>query len=145
MVLAALICLPVLSVLAGEWTYDSGSATLSHDTSGWELRASANGTNLTVTAVRQLPDTPSALSLIDPIPGYTLVSIGNSAFYNCISLTFITIGNSVTNIGDEAFRACTSLTSITIPDSITNICDNAFEGCTRSDGRKHSRQRHKHR
>ncbi len=39
-------------------------------------------------------------------------SIGNSAFYNCSSLTSVTIGDSVTNIGDYAFKYCTSLTEI---------------------------------
>ena len=39
-------------------------------------------------------------------------SIGNSAFYNCSSLTSVVIGGSVTSIGDWAFVACSSLTSV---------------------------------
>ena len=42
----------------------------------------------------------------------SVTSIGNSAFYNCSSLTSITIPNSVTSIGNLAFRNCSSLDTI---------------------------------
>lgn len=56
--------------------------------------------------------------------------IGDYAFYDCTSLTSITIPNSVTSIGDSAFRNCTSLTSIIIPDGVTKIGNRAFISCT---------------
>ena len=37
---------------------------------------------------------------------YSVTSIGNSAFYNCNSLTSVTIPNSVTSIGNSAFYGC---------------------------------------
>ncbi len=58
-----------------------------------------------------------------------ITSIGEYAFYNCSSLTSITIPSSVTSIGDRAFQGCDSLTSITIPSSVTSIGDRAFQGC----------------
>ena len=88
-----------------------------------------------------------------------VTKIGDYAFYDCDSLTSVTIGNSVTEIGGSAFSDCSSLqefngkfasedgrclivngilnafapaglTEYTIPDSVTTIGDDAFDGCS---------------
>ena len=61
---------------------------------------------------------------------YRVTSIGTSAFWECSSLTAITIPEGVTSIGNEAFCGCSSLTAITIPEGVTSIEGYAFYGCT---------------
>ena len=54
------------------------------------------------------------------------LTIADSAFIGCRSLSSITIPDSVTSIGSSAFEDCSSLTSITIPNSVTSIGSYAF-------------------
>ena len=60
----------------------------------------------------------------------SVTSIGDSAFFDCVSLTSIVIPDGVTGIGCCAFFNCSSLTSITIPNSVTSIGDSAFSLCS---------------
>ena len=68
---------------------------------------------------------PSSLRSVTVTGG----NIPYGAFYNCSTLTSVTIGNSVTTIGEDALYNCTSLTSVTIPDSVTSVGDYAFYNC----------------
>ncbi len=73
----------------------------------------------------------SSIKTFDELQYFTgLTSIKTSAFYNCSSLTSITIPNSVTSIGYYAFLGCSSLASVTIPNSVTSIGASAFRGCS---------------
>lgn len=71
---------------------------------------------------------------------YDVVGIDYAAFfyvYNgsmwvempCVSLTSVTIPNSVTDIEASAFSGCSNLVSVTIPDSVIYIKSSAFSGC----------------
>ncbi len=61
---------------------------------------------------------------------YNVTSIGDSAFYRCTSLQYISIPNSVTEIGKSAFYECESLTSVTLSSSLTTIEEHLFYYCT---------------
>ena len=58
----------------------------------------------------------------------SVTSIGELAFHGS-GLTSVTIPNSVTSIGSRAFAYCSSLTSVAIPNSVTSIGCDAFWGC----------------
>ena len=61
---------------------------------------------------------------------YSVTSIGERAFSNCVGLTTISIPESVTSIGNGAFCRCTNLTDIVIPNSVKSIGKGAFQNCS---------------
>jgi hypothetical protein len=64
------------------------------------------------------------------LSGSAITTIHDRTFYNCSSLTNVTIPNGVTSIGRTAFAICTSLVNVKIPNSVTSIGNNSFSGCT---------------
>ena len=52
---------------------------------------------------------------------YRVTSIGNYAFEDCSSITFITIPEGVTSIGNYVFNGCTSLKEVIIEDGSTTL------------------------
>ncbi|MBR2860647.1 MAG: leucine-rich repeat domain-containing protein, partial [Clostridia bacterium] len=66
--------------------------------------------------------------------GNPVTKIGDNAFENCESLTYITIPDGVISIGEYAFLFCSSLTDVAIPDNVTFIGDFAFSYCANLTG-----------
>ena len=69
------------------------------------------------------------LTIPSTIDGYTVTSIGDSAFWDCSSISSISIPSGVLRIGEKSFGSCTNLTNITIPNSVTSIGEDAFSEC----------------
>ena len=61
---------------------------------------------------------------------YTVTAIGNYSFYNCYSLTSVSVPNTVTRIGSHAFATCMRINNLVLPDSITKIGGYAFSDCS---------------
>ena len=60
---------------------------------------------------------------------YSVTSIGEGTFYDCSSLTDITIPESVTSIGEYAFANCPELTDVfCYAESVPNTATDAFDG-----------------
>lgn len=78
---------------------------------GLEYTSNGDGTCY-VSGIGTCTDTDVVIPSVSP-DGDSVNSIGSSAFYNCSSLTSITIPASVTNIGSYAFKGCTSLHKMT--------------------------------
>ncbi|MBO4867381.1 MAG: leucine-rich repeat protein [Ruminococcus sp.] len=64
------------------------------------------------------------------ISGKKVVAIADNAFFQCDSVTSVTIPDTVVTIGESAFMECDSMTAVTIPDSVRTIGVCAFSGCT---------------
>jgi len=69
-----------------------------------------------------------AVIIPSTINGLPLISIGTNAFYNCTSLTSVTIPSSVTNIGDSAFASSASLTNIYFQGNAPTLGVSVFAG-----------------
>ncbi len=59
----------------------------------------------------------------------TMVSVGKSAFKDCISLTAIEMSDNITLIDDDTFRGCFSLKSIKLPNKLMTVGNSAFCYC----------------
>ena len=53
---------------------------------------------------------------------YSVTSIGDEAFFNCTSLTGITLPEGLTTIGDVAFYACWALTQFNVDEANEAYC-----------------------
>jgi len=125
--LLKLLLIPVLSML---------SMTLSA-----QITFSAGGiyyiTTGTNTVAVNKPFTPSQYYGVKVIPptvsnnniSYTVTTIGERAFSDCIDLTDIKLPISLTMLSDYCFANCSSLLSINIPNSVDSIGKGAFQGC----------------
>jgi hypothetical protein len=51
----------------------------------------------------------------------TVSGIGKKAFYNCTSLTEISLGSGVARLGDQAFEGCSLLRTILLPAGVKSI------------------------
>lgn len=61
---------------------------------------------------------------------YTVMGIGDYAFYSRQELLSVEIPNTVQYVGKRAFDFCLELKTIKLPDSVTQIGDWAFRSCT---------------
>ena len=120
LLICTLLCANVLSAQTTFWIGDIQYEITSTNPAEVEVN---NATSAITTA-----NIPSTVTYQETT--YDVTAIGDSAFYDCRSLTTVTIPNSVTYIGDRAFKSCSSLTSVSIPNSVTSIGGAAFSGCS---------------
>ena len=132
----------VLSVTAGDVTI-----TTLPDSACWDYTVSGGKA-----VIKGYTGASTDIVIPGTIDGYTVTSIGSSAFTSaeltsvvipdsvktigtyafryCASLADVQLGTGLTSIGDSAFYGCTSLTAIELPESVTSIGSYAFYGCT---------------
>ena len=103
------------------------------DTSDWDL---AQGTpyRLTLTGSGEMkggvvPWSAYRATITSVSIAEGITTVGNNAFYQCVSLKSITIPDSVTKIGGDAFKGCTLLENVNFGNSVEEIGLCAFENC----------------
>ena len=62
------------------------------------------------------------------------MSIGAMAFYNCVSMTSVSLGTKVTSIDQSAFRGAGISGTVSIPNTCSMIGDYAFHSCANLTG-----------
>lgn len=89
------------------------------------------GEAATVTSIGEVFKGNTSITIFDELQYFKgLISIGESAFQGCSSLTSIILPDGITTIGDDMFIDCSSLTSIIIPNGVTSIGYSAFDFCS---------------
>ncbi len=97
------------------------------DESSGDFTYTASGKTCTITGYK---GSGSVLTVPAELNGYTVRTIGQSAFSECKSLQEIILPDTVTQIGDDAFFECTNLISVFIPKNVTRLHEFLFSTCS---------------
>lgn len=105
-----------LTIKNSDFTYDNGTLTIL--------------TNDGTTKWREEPTIDKA-DVTNVVIGSSVTVIGSDAFMKCSSLQNVDFSNctQLTTIDMQAFWECTSLSSLSLPDSVVKISQNAFRDC----------------
>lgn len=61
---------------------------------------------------------------------YTVTTIGQQAFQECVGLTTVSLGEGVREVGKWTFYKCTGISSLSLPSTLVLVDQSAFSGCT---------------
>ena len=91
-----------------------------------QLAFTTNNGSITITGYT---GNPTVLNIPGTTNGYQVTSIATNAFLSRLTLTSVTIPDSVTNIETFAFDQCSGMTNITFGSGLTTIGLGAFIQC----------------
>lgn len=90
---------------------------LSSDNAGYVCTGLGNATTTDIVIPATYKDKP-------------VLAIENGAFYNCVTLTSVTVQEGVQMIMPYAFRGCVRLETVVLPGSVSYLGTHAFALCT---------------
>lgn len=61
---------------------------------------------------------------------YSVLRVGQLAFYGCTGLSSVAVGNGITWLGNSAFNGCSGISTVVVPSSVDTVGLRVFEGCT---------------
>lgn len=94
---------------------------------GLEFTLLGDGTGYFVSGLGTCTDTDLIIpATYNDLP---VVSVGYTAFSDCLDITSVVIPPSVTALSASSFSCCRNLTSVTLPSTLTTIGFNAFFAC----------------
>lgn len=125
MVVTVSILLPISAAKADETAEPELSLAETGTYGELEYEVSEDGT-VTITGY---DNSLASVEIPETIDGRTVTTIGDKAFYECSSLSSISLPESVNRIGDLAFMGCDNLIDINIPDGVRSIGYYAFKNC----------------
>ena len=76
---------------------------------------------------------PATITLDDGVE-YSVIQVGDKAFWGMQKLASVKVENGVTSIGERAFEECVNLESVSLPNSVSSLGDKAFFYCSRLAG-----------
>lgn len=107
---------------AEKYANENGFLFVPIDTKTYEYTVLINGTAM----ITKYTGNDANLTIPNEIDGYIITEIGNSAFWDCNTLTSVTIPEGVTSIGNQAFMWCENLSEINLPSTVTHVGYSAF-------------------
>ena len=126
--LAFALCFTAVSCSAFAADGTSGQPNPSEGTPGLSYKLSTDGESYMCTGIGNA--TTTDIVIPSTYKGKPVLLIANGAFYNCVTMTSLTIQEGIQAIQPYAFRGCVRLESVTIPDSVFYVGNRAFEYCT---------------
>lgn len=121
------------------WAYDGSVVTPSEQTIYYNFNSSSQTITITYPNTADAPwsnyTKPTGdLVIPDSIEHngarYPVTAIGNRAFYGCMNITSVIIGDNVTSIGGGAFQNCRDITYTNFGSNVTSIDNDAFYNCS---------------
>lgn len=116
---------PATEPTVAEETADSDPVPGSESAEGYTYRVLDDGT----CEVTGFTGNEKVLNIPGSLDGYTVTSIGNSAFKGWVELEQVTLPQSVVKICHYAFMNCYALSDINFPKNLETIESSVFENC----------------
>ena len=125
LMLALVLCLSLAGCTA--FAADSAESDPSAGTPGLNYELSSDGSGYVCVGLGNATTTDIVIPAT--YKGKPVLAVENGAFYNCVSMTSLTVQEGVQMILPYAFRGCVRLEKVVLPGSVSYLGTHAFAMC----------------